>query len=150
MQYLTKLAAFAAALTLSTHASARDEHYDGSDPLLCTAMTAQICDIYGCERAARDEISGVKHLVVDFKRDRVASVRGEGSVAAAIKHMERNDNRLFLQGVNEPATDDDSEADEDNARGWTMAIADPTGMMTLTVAGEEEAIVIFGACAPVE
>ena len=43
----------------------------------------------------------------------------------------RRDNRLFLSGV-----DENAEALED-ALAWSMVIADPTGMMTLTIAAEE-------------
>jgi hypothetical protein len=131
-------------LALTPLAFARDAHYDGSDPLLCTVMTGEICDIRGCEHADRqDDLGGIKHLVVDFKRDRIKSP--QGGVSATIKQQSQVDNRLFLQGLSER-----EDADEDDARSWTMTIADPTGTMTLTVAGEEIALVMFGSCAPVE
>ena len=129
---------------LAGPALAKNKHYDGSDPLLCTAMTAQICDILGCEAADREtELNGVKHLVVDFKRNRIKSP--ESGVEAKIDSVRQVDNRLFLQGLSERP-----DVDEDDARSWTMTIADPTGTMTLTLAGEEMALVVFGACAPVE
>jgi len=133
-----------ALLAIAPSAFAKDDHYDGSDPLLCTVMTGEICDIHGCERADRqDDLGGVKHLVVDFKRDRIKSP--QGGVSAAIGQQSQVDNRLFLQGLSER-----EDAEEDDARSWTMTIADPTGTMTLTVAGEEMALVMFGACAPIE
>jgi hypothetical protein len=129
---------------LAGPALAKDNHYDGSDPLLCTAMTAQICDVAGCAAADREaELNGVKHLVVDFERNRIKSP-GSG-VEAKIDSFKQVDNRLFVHGISERV-----DAEEDDARSWTMAIADPTGMMTLTLAGEEMALVMFGACAPVE
>ena len=139
-----KLIAMVGLMLLSGAALAKSKHYDGSDPLLCTAMTAQICDIAGCAPADREaELNGVKHLVLDFKRNRIKSP--ESGVETRIDSVQQVDNRLFLQGMNERP-----DSDEDDARSWTMAIADPTGMMTLTLAGEEMAVVIFGACAPVQ
>ena len=139
-----KLIAMVGLLLISGAALAKGKHYDGSEPLLCTAMTAQICDVSGCAAADREtELNGVKHLVLDFKRNRIKSP--ESGVETKIDSVQQVDNRLFLQGMNERP-----DADEDDARIWTMAIADPTGMMTLTLAGEEMAVVIFGACAPVK
>jgi hypothetical protein len=133
-------------LAAATQAFARDEHYDGSDPLLCTAMTAQVCDIHGCEQAGTDNLSGVRHFVVDFKRNRVKAARWEEvDLEAKIDKVSHINHQLFLHGVNEEAG-----SDQDETRSWTMTIADPTGLMTLTVAGEEVALVMFGACVPVE
>jgi hypothetical protein len=140
---MTRTLVFLLMAVASIQATAKDQHYDGSDPLLCTLMTAQSCGITACEPASEDDLGGVKHLVVDFKRKRVASP-GTG-VDAPITTVKRVDNRLFLQGINEQSGED-----QDDARSWTMAIADPTGMMTLSVVGEEVAFVIFGACTPVE
>ena len=64
-----KLTALAAMLL----ASGAHADFDGSEALLCTLMTANICDYDGCERASRADLGGLHHLVVDFKRDRVKS-----------------------------------------------------------------------------
>jgi len=42
---------------------------------------------------------------------------------------------LILQGV-------------ENGRGWTLAITETSGKMVLTVSGNEEGFVVFGACIP--
>ncbi len=137
---LKKLAPVAALmLGGSVHAD-----FDGSEPLLCTLMTANICDYGGCQATTREAgLNGVHHLVVDFERDRVKSP--ETDLQANISAVETVDNMLFLGGVNERAG-----VDEDDARSWTMAIAHPTGTMTLSVSGEGVAMTVFGACTPVD
>lgn len=117
--------------------------FDGSEPLLCTLMIGNICDYDGCDRAGRNaDLGGVRHLVVDFERDRVKSP--ETDLQAPIRGVQRVDNMLFIGGVNDNA---DAEAD---ARSWTMAIANPTGTMSLAVTGEEVAMTVFGACTPID
>jgi len=131
-------------LAIALLAPVAQAKFDGSEPLLCTLMLSQICDYQGCAPpTAEDNVSNLKHLVVDFKRKRVKSPEAE--LEAPIAGTSVKDNRLFVAGVNER-----SGANEDDARSWTMAIASPTGTMTLTVAGEETAIVAFGSCTPVE
>lgn len=131
-------------LALVIAAPTAQAKFDGSEPLLCTLMTNQICEYDGCAPATQDDnINKLKHLVVDFERKRVKSPEME--LQAPIAGTKKVDNRLFVAGVNERAG-----ANEDDARSWTMAIASPTGTMTLTVAGEETAIVAFGSCTPVE
>ena len=128
---------------LAGPAFAEDSYFDGSEPLLCTMMTGAICDITGCSEADRaNDLGGAKHLVLDFKRDRIKSP--ESGLQAEIARTSQVDNRLFVQGVN------DSSEDQTDARSWTITIADPNGTMTLTVAGEEMALVSFGACAPIK
>lgn len=139
-----KLIAMIALLLISGSVFADDNHYDGSEALLCTVMTGQICELLGCTQADREnDLNGVKHLVIDFKRDRIKSP--ESGVETQIERVNQVDNRLFVQGMS-----DAPDVDVDDARSWTMAIAHPTGTMTLTMAGEEMALVLFGACAPVE
>jgi len=50
-----------------------------------------------------------------------------------IKEQVSMDGMLILQGV-------------ENGRGWTLSIAEATGKMVLTVSGDEEGFVVFGAC----
>jgi hypothetical protein len=128
-------------------ALAIENHFNGKETLLCTIMTAQLCDVYGCERADREkDLGGVHHLVIDFKRNRIkAPVQENTNVSAPIGQTRLVDDRLFLHGVNERAG-----VDANEARSWNMLIANPTGLMTLTVAGEEVALTMFGACTPVD
>jgi|GEM_PF-2685331 len=135
-------------LTLATAAGpalAIDNNFDGSEPLLCTLMAAQICDIYGCRQADRyEDLNGVRHLVIDFERDRIKVAQANSRIEAPIGSRKQVDDRLFLSGVNQQAG-----ANADESRGWNIVIANPTGTMTLTVAGDDVAMASFGACTPV-
>ena len=124
---------------------AEDLHYDGSDPLLCTLMMFQQCDFDGCERAEPASLGIPKYVIADFKKKQLSSTEYSGvNLVTPIAGVKQVDNRLVLQGI-----DQESE-DAEDANAWTMMIAEPTGMMTFTVALEEGAFVAFGACAPIE
>jgi len=130
---------------LALPAAAADQHYDGSDPLLCTNMTTRQCGFDGCERVAVESLGAPRYVIVDFEENTLTSTEFSAEyLRTTIASVVRRDNRLVLQGI-----DEESE-DAADAMAWTMVIADPTGMMTLTVAGEESAFVVFGACTPIE
>jgi hypothetical protein len=132
-------------LGLATTAFAADEHYDGSDPLLCTNMTTRQCGFSGCDLVDVESLGAPRYVIVDFKEKVLSSTEySTQSLLTPIGSYERKDNRLVLQGV------DERSKEAEDALAWTMVIAAPTGMMTFTVAGEETAFVIFGACTPIE
>ena len=132
-------------MVLSLNAFADDSFYDGKDTLLCSVMNTRQCELDGCRLVDIQDIDVPRHILADFKKKRMTSTRYSGvNAETAIGSVTRMDNRLFLSGV-----DENAEALED-ALSWTMVIADPTGMMTLTIAAEELAFVSFGACVPVE
>jgi hypothetical protein len=56
--------------------------------------------------------------------------------------MENVDGKLILQGA-----EDGYEKSRDGF-GWTLAISEENGRAVYTAAGEEEALVIFGATVP--
>ena len=125
--------------------AAEESYYDGKDNLLCSVMTTRQCELDGCRHVDIEDLGVPRHLLTDFKKKRITSPSFSGLHAETrIGSMSQKDNRLFLHGV-----DENAEALED-ALSWTMVIADPTGMMTLTIAAEEVAFVGFGACVPVE
>ncbi len=132
-------------MVLSLSAFAEDTFYDGTDTLLCSVMNTRQCETDGCRLVDIEEIDVPRHILVDFKKKRVTSTRHSGvNAETSIGSVIRKDNRLFLSGV-----DENAEAVED-ALTWSMVIADPTGMMTLTIGAEELAFVAFGACVPVQ
>jgi hypothetical protein len=139
------LLTLSAVLFFTGTALAEDEHYDGSDPLLCTVMNARQCDINGCELMDDADVGARKYMRVDFKDKRLTTTEfTDVTLATAIDSITRKDNRLILQGI------DEASVEAEDAKAWTLLIADPTGMMTMTVAGEEFATVALGACTPVE
>ncbi len=129
-------------MALLSIAGLANAEFDGSEPLLCTIMMTHTCDFQGCERAARAGVDGVRHLVVDFDRDRVKSPNT--SLQAPISAVTTVDNMLFVSGIVEEGGPED-----EDARSWTMAVANPTGVMSLAVAGEDVTQSVLGACTPV-
>jgi len=130
---------------VASPALAEDLHYDGSDPLLCTLMTLQQCDFAGCEHVDVERVGIPKYVIADFKKKQISSTEYSGvNLVTPIGGVKQVDNRLVLQGV------DEASEDAEDAKAWTMVVAEPTGMMTFTVAAEESALVAFGACAPIE
>lgn len=139
------LLTLSATLLFAGAALAEDEHYDASDPLLCTVMNARQCDINGCELMDDADIGPRKYIRIDFKAKQLTTTEYSGvTLATAIGSTSRKDNRLILQGI------DEESVEAEDAKAWTMLIADPTGLMTFTVAGDEFATVALGACTPVE
>jgi len=132
-------------MSLTVQAFAEDPHYDGSDPLLCTVLTTRQCDINDCERIEIESLGIPRHILVDFEKKVLTSTQYDQlNVETAIGSIVQIDNRLILQGS------DETSAEAEDAQAWAIVIADPTGLMTFTIAGEEVAFVGFGACAPVE
>jgi hypothetical protein len=70
---------------------------------------------------------------VDFATQQLSGVVEGEKVASAIKNQQQLDGTLILQGT-------------ENGRGWSMAINEKSGEMTLTVSGDQVGFVVFGAC----
>ena len=65
---------------------------------------------------------------------------GGGTKVSQIERSETVDGKLMLQGA-----EDGVEGVRDGL-GWTLAIGQETGKMSLTASGDEVGFVIFGAC----
>ena len=132
-------------MVLSLNAFAEDSVFDGKDTLLCTVMNTRQCELDGCRLVDSEDIGVPQHILADFKKKRMTSTEFSGlNIETPIGNVTREDNRLFVRGI-----DENAEAPED-AVAWSMVVADPTGMMTLTIGSEEVAFVSFGACVPLE
>jgi hypothetical protein len=110
--------------------------YDGSVPLLCTAMTVLECeDIGECQRRTAMSVGLPPFLIVDFDKKLVRAPDAHGGRSSALKNIERLDARIVLQGGEE-------------GRGWTIVIDEDTGTMSAAVTGHQVGFVVFGACIP--
>jgi hypothetical protein len=120
----------------SQHAHAGD--LDGSTPVICAFTRALECDsTNGCEAATLEDLAMPRFFRVDFKNNKIAPVGilDEGmKKETPIKVFQRQDGKLILQGF--------------EVRAWSMVITEKTGQMTLTVSGDDEGFVLFGACMP--
>ena len=61
-------------------------------------------------------------------------------VTAKVERREKLDGKFIYQGSEE------ADAEADDAVGWTLLISEDTGHMVVTLASEDAAFVIFGAC----
>jgi hypothetical protein len=118
--------------------------FDGSQPLLCASMDIFECDAGGeCFRVTAESINAPQFLRIDFKKKNIrATQTSKDERTTMIERMERVDGKFIIQGA-----EDGIEGVRDGL-GWTLAIAEETGKMVLTGAGDEVAFVVFGACTP--
>jgi hypothetical protein len=123
-------------------ASAGD--YDGSKPMICASMDVMECTPgNSCQEVASDDIDAPQFFRLDLGKKKIVSVRsGSGDRSSKIKHSEKIEGKLILQGAEE------GREDIRDGLGWTMSIAEDSGRMILTASGDGAAFVIFGACTP--
>lgn len=118
--------------------SAAAANFDGSQPLLCTSVEVYDCEPGGnCIRGLANDINAPEFILLDFKKSVAHTTRASGEKRTAkIGTPTQENGRLILHGVQRGV-------------GWSLAIVQENGHMTLTLVGSEVAIIIFGACTPV-
>jgi hypothetical protein len=116
-------------------ASAGD--YDGSKNLVFATIQIFECVADAkCEQVTPEEINFAQFLKINFKKKEVTGTRKNGDlITSKIKTVVSNEGMLMLQGI-------------EHGRAWSMAIKQATGNATLTIAGEQEGFIVFGACIP--
>lgn len=116
--------------------------FDGSAPLLCASATVIEClPTKGCSLVAADAVGAPPFMRLDFAGNTLTATGSDGAVkSSAIERSETVDGKLMLQGA-----EDGVEGVRDGL-GWTLAIAQETGKMSLTASGDDVGFVIFGAC----
>jgi hypothetical protein len=108
---------------------------DGSTPVLCAVIDAIECTPGGeCLSGRTEDINAPLFIKIDFAAGSISGTRPDGSqLSTPIKRTVRLDGALILQG-------------DEGGRGWTVDIGKESGVMTVTLAEDGAAIVIFGAC----
>ena len=116
--------------------------FDGAQPLICASTEVLECVPFaGCNRVAAESIDAPQFIRIDFSANALSAERGGGDKKVSqIERSETVDGKLMLQGA-----EDGVEGVRDGL-GWTLAIGQETGKMTLTASGDEVGFVIFGAC----
>jgi hypothetical protein len=116
-------------LTLAFTAAA-DDSFDGTKTLLCASLEAMDCTPgEQCNKGLPEEIGAPQFLRIDFAKKEIIGPKN----TTAILRLEKGDEQLTLQG-------------SEVGMGWTLALDRTTGKMSLTLAGGEQAFVIFGVC----
>lgn len=108
--------------------------FDGSKALLCAAMEAIQCLAGGdCATGSAEAINFPEFFRVDFGKKVVTSTRSDGtSRTTPIEAISRSDTGTLMRGAQAEF-------------GWSMVIS-KEGKMTLTVSGDRQGFIVFGAC----
>jgi hypothetical protein len=118
------------------------ESFDGSKMLLCAPQSAVECGPDGsCKHVSPTSVNLPDFFQIDFKAKMITRVSGSANQQGSkIDKMEVLDSKLILQGA-----DDGVEGVRDGLA-WSISIAQDTGKLVASAAGDGEAFVIFGAC----
>ena len=109
----------------------------GSDRFLCTSVQATQCFADGeCTTGPPWNWNVPQFIEVDLKAKTLSTTEASGERRSTpIKHAERADGSVFLQGV-------------ERGRAFSFAIVEETGMTSIAVAADGRAVAVFGACTP--
>jgi hypothetical protein len=117
----------------STPALAGD--YDGSRDLLCVPRDVADCDMAAsCERVSAVMADVPAFIKVEFKKKQITSVSGPVRTTP-IENLSQRDGLTILQGAQ-------------TGRAWSIVIDQVTGLLSASIADNEGAFAIFGACTP--
>ena len=124
--------------------AAAEDYFDGKKPLLCNVHQLFQCDMpNACEPVTPGEISGFAHFYIDFDTKLVTRAGEESPQKSPIENVEtRVDGKLIIQGI------EDGDPDTRDGAGWSIAIMNPEGTMSMAVAGDGFVTVGLGACVP--
>src|SRR5437899_1996496 len=133
---LTRLAT-AAALAVSPLVPAMAGPYDGSQALICAPVEILECErTIHCEAQTAENVDLPPFIRISVTDKTVTGTRPSGEpVNATINTAQLNDQQLFLQGVQKRF-------------GWSAAIDQAKGHLTMTIHDQSSGFVIFGACTP--
>ncbi len=140
----TAMKIFGALLGFCLAGSAMAGYYDGKNGLLCTSQGIFECSTgaRGCELVPSEEYGAASQFVLDFRKKTLDTVADTPAVSK-IETVKKIDGQLYLQGI-----EDGSEPQQEGAA-WSIAISDPEGVMTATIARSDgTAFVILGSCGP--
>ena len=111
-------------------------------PAICASQEALECTpVQGCARVSLESIDGPQFIgLKPGAPNLIVTLPGGETRTAKVGQRSKLDGRFMFQGVEE------ADAKAEDAVGWTMLISEDTGRMVVTLAGEDTAVVIFGAC----
>ena len=113
------------------------EDFDGTKPLICASVDTLSCEPgVACESATADELNVPQFFRVNFDNKTISATRPDGEERLTeMQSMELREGELVLQG-------------KQGGFGWSAAITQGTGKLSLSAVGDQVAFVIFGACTP--
>lgn len=116
--------------------------FDGSATLLCALQSVMQCEAGAdCTRVTPDDANLPDFIEIDVAGNIVRQPADlESGRNTAIERIETLDGKLILQGG------DDGVPGIRDGQGWTIAIAEDSGKLVLSAAGDGFGTVAFGAC----
>ncbi len=117
--------------------SAVADDISGAETMICSSMQATVCAMDGeCEVGA-PWLWGIPQFIeIDLKKKELRTTEASGqSRSTPLKHIERNNGLLVLQGV-------------ENGRAFSFAITEEDGTLAVAVARDGVTVSVFGACTP--
>jgi hypothetical protein len=115
---------------LGSTANARD--FDGSKPLICAPVQAMECYAGDdCKMGLPEAVGAPAFMRIDFAQRRVVGPKR----SSAIETITADERQLLMQGI-------------ELGHAWSLALNYESGKMILTLAGNDVAFVLFGACTP--
>jgi hypothetical protein len=106
--------------------------FDGSKPLICSAIESHDCAVgVNCERGLAEDINAPQFIRLDFTA-KTMSARGRST---PMKNFAHSDGMLVVQGF-------------ENKRAFSITISEQSGKLVGAIAADEAGYLIFGACAP--
>jgi hypothetical protein len=129
------LAWMAAVGLTGSAAAAAAAGLDGGAPITCeTSVTFDCAPDGDCIKDSPEAIDLPRLIRLDFAAKKAFTKSASGDERTAdIASQQVDQDRLILQGVQSGAA-------------WSLAVSQKTGVMSLSISGDEAAIVAFGTC----
>ena len=114
-------------------------NFDGVAPVLCATLGAVQCvkepgTPHICARGDAQALSLPQFIRIDFAKKHITATREAGvDKSSTFGDVARGNGHLILQGV-------------DGGRAWSLVMEENTGVMTGSAIGDEEGMMIYGAC----
>jgi hypothetical protein len=142
MSPMRTAAQLAAAFMVLPVAAAVAGDFDGGQPVICATIDARLCEAEThCLATLPAALDAPQFMRIDFAGKSIVDRRPSGaSRTTAVDAVRTIGDRTILNGL------------EDGAEGtiaWNLVIGQADGRVTLAVAGDGVAFVVFGACTPV-
>jgi hypothetical protein len=127
----------AAALALHVSPGGLAATFDGSQAIICATFEILECEPgLRCEEETVDKLDAPQFLQISVQDKTITATRPSGAaVNAKIELVRHAEGQMFLQGI-------------EKTRGWSMAINEAKGNMSLAIHDDASSYVIFGACTP--
>ncbi len=86
----------------------------------------------GCKEWTVQEVALPRFIKIDLKAKVIKSLDKDVARETRFREIERLQGRIILHGTEQ--------------RGWSMALGEDTGNLTLCASGDDESFVVFGSC----